>query len=91
MSDSHGFCRLLLNATRAELTGEQRKRLVGSWSYMYRWSGAAVSGEWHGPDGYYWHGSACCAYHARSEGIHAWLNKFYPEKGETDGHENHQD
>ena len=88
MSDSHGFCRHLLRATRTELSGEQRKRLVGAWSYKYR----GRSGEFHVPsDEYYWHGSACCAYHARAEGIHAWLNKFYPEKGETDEHENHQD
>ena len=34
MSD-HTFCRLLLKETRRTLTGEQRKRLVGSWSYNY--------------------------------------------------------
>jgi len=81
MSD-HTFCRLLLAETRSTLTTEQRKRLVGSWSYMYRWSGAALSGEWHGPDGYYWHGSTCCAYHARSQGISAWLTTNYPEQEE---------
>jgi hypothetical protein len=76
---NHDFCRLLLKTTRDDLTSEQRKRLVGSWSYMYRWGSAASSGEWHGPDGYYWHGSACCAYEARTHGINAWLQEFYPE------------
>lgn len=75
MSD-HTFCRLLLAETRHSLTAEQRKRLVGSWSYNYA---GQRDGEWHGPDGYYWHGSACCAYHARSQGISAWVDHFYPE------------
>lgn len=79
MSD-HTFCRLLLKERRHTLTSEQRKRLVGGWSYLYRWQGAVDSGEYHVPkDNFYWHGSACCAYYARSQGIFAWLEKFYPE------------
>jgi len=79
MSD-HDFCRLLLSETRRTLTAEQRKRLVGGWSYVYRWGGAARSGEYHVPkDSFYWHGSACCAYEARTNGINAWLEHFYPE------------
>ena len=82
MSD-HTFCRLLLKVTRADLTAEQRKRLVGAWSYLYRWSGAVDSGEYHIPnDNFYWHGSCCCAYYARSQGINAWLQQFYPETQE---------
>jgi len=77
---NHDFCRTLLKVTRDHLTSEQRKRLVGAWSYMYRWSGAAESGEYHVPkDKFYWHGSACCAYHARTQGINAWLEYHYPE------------
>ena len=77
--DNHDFCRLLLKVTRSELTAEQKRRLKGAWSYMYRWSGAAESGEYHIPaDNFYWHGSACCAYHARQQGISAWLIEFYP-------------
>ncbi len=74
--DNHGFCRMLLKATRADLTSEQRKRLVGAWSYTYE----RRMGEFHVPkDDFYWYGSADCAYHARHQGIIAWLEKFYPE------------
>jgi len=75
MSD-HGFCRTLLAATRKGLTSEQRKRLVGAWSYNY----SGRCGEFHVPkDEFYWHGSVDCAYTARTKGIEAWLEKFYPE------------
>lgn len=80
MSD-HDFCRLLLKTTRDDLTSEQRKRLVGAWSYTYSGNTRAQSqGEYHVPkDDYYWHGAACCAYHSRTQGISAWLEHFYPE------------
>ncbi len=76
MSD-HTFCRLLLKETRRTLTSEQRKRLVGAWSYKYV---GQHDGEFHvQKDDFYWHGSACCSYHARSQGISAWLAANYPE------------
>jgi hypothetical protein len=75
MSD-HDFCRLLLKHTRDDLTSEQRKRLVGAWSYTYN----DGCGELHVPkDGFYWYGSACCAWAARTNGINDWLQKYYPE------------
>ncbi len=81
--NNHDFCRLLLSVTRADLTAEQSKRLVGAWSYLYRWSGSVDSGEYHIPkDNFYWHGSCCCAYEARVQGINAWLQQFYPETHE---------
>jgi len=71
--NNHDFCRLLLSETRRELTTKQRKQLVGSWSY--RFSGMGDTADWHGPDDYYWHGNACCAYSARQQGINAWLDR----------------
>lgn len=76
----HTFCRLLLKVTRSELTAEQRRCLVGAWSYMYRRSGVAESGEFHVRDGFYWHGSACCSFYARQQGILAWLEHNQQEK-----------
>ncbi|KKL61763.1 hypothetical protein LCGC14_2192060 [marine sediment metagenome] len=76
MSD-HTFCKALLRTTRAELTPEQKKRLVGAWSYQY-----AINdqGEFHVPrDDFYWYGSSHCAYDARHQGISAWLSRFYPD------------
>ncbi len=77
---SHDFCRVLLSVTRRELTPEQRKLIVGAWSYTYKQFRSVSSGEFHVPKSeYYWHGSCCCAYSARVNGINAWLQKFYPE------------
>lgn len=77
-SGSTIFCRILLATIRAELTAEQRKQLVGSWSYMYD----DGHGEFHTKDGFYWYGSADNAYDARAQGISAWLQKNYPETEE---------
>ncbi len=78
---SHDFCRVLLSVTRRELTTEQRKLVVGAWSYVYRYGGDVKQGEFHIPKAdYYWHGSCCCAYSARVNGINAWLQEFYPEE-----------
>ncbi len=91
MSDRHDFCRLLLAMTRKELTPAQRRRLVGAWSYTYSWSGTTDSGEYHVPrDKFYWHGSCCCAYHARSQGITAWQAEHYPEEIDTMTDSNNQ-
>ncbi len=84
MSDDHDYCRLLLKETRRALTSEQRHRLKGAWSYMYRNWGAATDGEFHVRSDktnakFYWYGSACCAYDARAQGISAWLNENYSE------------
>jgi hypothetical protein len=84
MSDSHDFCRLLLSVTRKELTTEQRKLVVGAWSYTYSNGSVVDSGEFQIPKAeYYWHGSCCCAYSARTNGINAWLQEFYPEEKES--------
>lgn len=71
----HGFCKALLRTVRGDLTSEQRKRLVGAWSYMYE-----RQGEFQVPnEGFYWHGSAHCSYDARQQGISAWVHQNYPE------------
>lgn len=74
MSDSMNtaFCRSLLAQVMPDVkkatTVEQRK---AAWTYHFghgHW-------EFHGPDGFYWHGSADNAYDARFHGWHAWLAK----------------
>ena len=66
------FCRALLAAVMADVaahtTAEQRKI-----AYVYHFTGD--SWEFHGPKGFYWHGSADNAYHARAQGWQAWLRK----------------
>lgn len=75
MSD-HGFCRLILRNVRKELSHEQKTRLKGAWS----WMDGNRCGEYQVPsDGFYWYGSADCAYDARQQGISAWLAVHYEE------------
>lgn len=75
--NSHDFCRMLLKATRADLTSEQRKRLVGAWG----WNNGNGQVEFHvTKDDFYWNGRGCCIYQARSKGIEAWLRAYYPEE-----------
>ena len=73
--NSHDFCRTLLKAIRAELTSEQRKLLVGAWAYNL--GNGQV--EFHAKDDFYWNGRGCCLYHAKAQGIQAWLQSRYPE------------
>ena len=71
-TDNHRFCRLLLHGTmcavRTATTTQQRKD-----AWTYRFSLGFDSFEFHGPDDFYWHGSACCKWHARSIGWEAWM------------------
>lgn len=73
----HIFCRMLLKTTRDSLTAKQRKELTGSWAYNY----GDGTVEFQNPrDGFYWHGSGCCKYSAKSDGISAWLWQNYPDQ-----------
>lgn len=42
------------------------------------WHAGRDHWEFHGPDGYYWHGRADNAYEARANGWRAWLEKTSP-------------
>lgn len=64
------FCRTLLKVVMRDVapmtTGAERK---AAWVYklgMGHW-------EFHGPDNFYWHGSADNAYDARATGWQKWL------------------
>jgi|ETNvirnome_2_300_1030623.scaffolds.fasta_scaffold164482_1 hypothetical protein len=69
--DEHDFCRAMLRETMTEVrkrtTVEQRKK---SWGWR---SDKHI--EFHGPDGYFWHGRGCCVYQARAQGWSAWMAK----------------
>lgn len=47
------------------------------------WNAGRDHWEFHGPDGYHWHGRAGNAYEARYKGWSAWLTKFHPEAMEA--------
>jgi hypothetical protein len=46
------------------------------------WNAGRDHWEFHGPDGYYWHGRADNAYEARANGWRAWLIKTFPQLAE---------
>jgi len=70
MSTNTTFCRAVLREVIAEVRHrnpeiETRKAWV--------WCAGRGRWEFHGPDGYYWHGRADNAYDARAKGWDAWL------------------
>jgi hypothetical protein len=48
------------------------------------WKAGRDHWEFHGPDGYYWHGGADNAYEARANGWRAWLVKTFPAFAEQE-------
>ncbi len=69
----HAFCRNLLKLAMVDV------RLVTSvaerkdaWVYGYEFD----KFEFHGPGGFYWHGSACCKWDARAEGWYAYMRSL---------------
>lgn len=74
MKDANlAFCRRLLSLTLREVTPmttvAERKS-----AWVYQHSGFRNSWEFHGPDDFYWDGTADNAYHARARGWNAWLD-----------------
>jgi hypothetical protein len=73
----HTLCRLLLAQVMPWVnkvtTPAVRK---ACWAYIFDGFNRQV--EWHGPDGFYWHGSGCCKYLARYYGWMAWLEAKHP-------------
>ncbi len=66
------FCRCRLTRTMEEVrkffTVEQRKQ---AWA----WRDGDRHVEFHGPDNFYWYGSGCCLWDARTRGWEALLEK----------------
>ena len=63
------FCRNLLKQIKPNVWRAKKRIFKDSWVYDYG------NGHWefHGPDQFYWHGSADNSYHARYQGWTAWL------------------
>ena len=74
MSEDHTFCRLyvkeVMKAVRKYTTAEQRKK-----AWAWKMDSLGRTGEFHGPDDFYWHGSAHCLWEARAKGWEAWMQK----------------
>ena len=69
----HAFCRALLAEVMVDI-----RQLTTAKDRAAVWTCKTFNQyEFHGPDGFYWHGQACCAWHARVKGWEAW------EKQET--------
>lgn len=67
------FCRTLLKLVMAEIkpmtTVRERK---AAWVYNF----GREHWEFHGPNGFYWHGRAYDAYEARAKGWEAWRKQL---------------
>jgi hypothetical protein len=72
----HTFCRLLLQQVKPDIekhtTVEERQ---AAWVY----DTGRKHHEFHGPDNFYWHGHACCAWEAKYQGWTAYLKHIGAE------------
>jgi len=69
---SRTLLRVVMDDIKTITTAKERK---AAWVYNFgndHW-------EFHGPDGYYWHGSADNAYDARAKGWQAWRSHLESE------------
>jgi len=79
----HDFCRILYNEVMKEVkpmtTAEGRK---GAWGYVYT---GADHGEFQITTGplapFYWSGSCCCKWSAKSSGWSAWIEQQKTKEG----------
>jgi len=61
------FLRLIMKQVRQHTTPEQRKK-----TWVYKLNDDHF--EFHGPEDFYWHGTAGDKYDARAKGWSAWLS-----------------
>lgn len=82
MSDINAaFCRTLLHVVMQDVkkvtTAAERKA-----AWVYRTD--RRSWEFHGPNQFYWWGTAYNAHEARQKGWSAWMEKYHPEQVSDD-------
>lgn len=68
----HAFCRSLLSQAHelVKLHYPETNLRADAWVWHFQ----RDDWEFHGPDGFYWNGSATNAWEARYKGWMAWLN-----------------
>lgn len=69
------FCRSLLSRVHRDVRAYAPGIKVRKDAWV--WCAGRDHWEFHGPDGYYWHGNASNAYDARAKGWQAWLCKTF--------------
>ena len=76
MTSSHSFCRLLCTETMKDVrplaSTVDRK---AAWAYR-----GDLGAEFHGPDGFYWSGDACCLWSAKASGWAEWVDQQEAQK-----------
>lgn len=73
MSD-HTFCRIMLAETLKDVraAGVLEQEIKDAWA----WRPSLIdTGEFHGPENYYWHGRICCLWEAKAKGWEAYLEE----------------
>ena len=78
INDNHTFCRLLLKEVMKTVRKHISKKDIEK-SYAWKGSIFVRSMEFHGPNDFYWHGQACCLWHAKAQGWEAYLRKMVIE------------
>jgi hypothetical protein len=69
MSIDVSFCRALLAQIIPDVKASGKRVVKDAWV----WCAGRDHWEFHGPDGFFWHGNASNAYDARYKGWSAWL------------------
>lgn len=65
------FCRTLLSMVHKDVKAAHPEINLRKDAWVYNFG--RDHWEFHGPNGFYWHGSASNAYEARHKGWSAWL------------------
>jgi len=74
MITEHTYCRLLLKEMMKEVKKHVSKEEIKE---AYAWKTSAfIAPGFHGPNGFYWHGQACCLWYAKVQGWTAYLKKI---------------
>jgi len=80
MDSKHKFCRLLLKEVMKEVMKDVQKH-TSTEERKKAWAWHLERGrvEFHGPNGFYWYGQACCLWAARAKGWEAYLGNVEAE------------
>ena len=75
----HAFCRCLLKGVMEDVRkAVPAEAIKKAWGYRLKMFSKDHM-EFHGPDGFYWHGQGCCVWYAKAQGWQAYLRKLEEE------------
>ena len=76
MKQSGDYCTTFCRCALTETMNEVRKFVgVDERKKAWAWKDGRRHVEFHGPEGFYWYGTGCCLWNARTEGWRHYLEK----------------